>query len=162
MECVPGSAIYYRGVAMTITTIIILLFTAAYWLMRSRGDHKRKPKKVRSGPSTRSPYLATSISFSRCGCNAAKAVAKTRFLTSGTVPKLPLAECSAAKCDCRYVRHGDRRSSQGNRRAIYSLQTDLYTLGTESERRMKRGRRESDWSNDGTRDLQYDNFEWNT
>ena len=147
---------------MTIITVFILSLAAAYWLLRSRGDHKRKPKKVRSVPSTRSPYLATSISFNRCACNAVKAVAKTRFLTAGTVPKLPLAECSAATCDCRYVRHQDRRSSQGNRRALYSLQTDLYTLGTEPERRMKRGRRETDWSNDGAPDSQYGNFEWNT
>jgi len=154
---------------MIITTIIILLITAAYWLLRSPGNHGRKTKKVRStpstirsAPSTRSPYQATSISFKRCGCTAVMAIGKTRFLTSGTVPKLPLAECSATTCDCRYVRHQDRRSTQGDRRAIYSLQTDLYTLGTESERRVKMGRRQSDRSNDGVAGLQYGNFEWNT
>lgn len=151
---------------MTITMIVILMFTAAYWLLKPRSDqkrdHKRKPKIVRSVSSTRSPYLATSISFKRCGCTAVKAIGKTRFLTSATVPKLPLAECSAATCGCRFIRHQDRRSTQGDRRAIYSLQTDLYTHGQESERRMKKGRRESDWSGNAASDLNYADFDWTT
>ena len=163
IEIVTGSAIHKRGVTMTIATIIILLLTGAYWLLRPRSDRASKPKQVRSAPGARrSPYLATSVSFERCSCSAVKAFGETRFLTSGTVPKLPLAECSEATCGCRYVRHQDRRSTQGNRRAIYSLQTDLYSLGTESERRIKTGRRESDRANDGVADLQYGNFEWSS
>ena len=151
-----------RGVSLTITAIIILLFTATYWLLRSRDNDKRKYKKVRPASGTRSPYLATSISSKKCGCSAVKEMGNTRFLTSGTVPKLPLAECSAARCDCKYVRHQDRRSTQGDRRAIYSLQTDMYALGTEPERRERKGRRDSDWSSGDVPDLQYRDFEWNT
>ena len=152
------------GVAMTITTVFILSLTAAYWLLRSRSerDSERKSRTAQSAPSTRSPWLATSISVKGCGCAAVQAVGKQRFLSSGTVPKLPLADCASTTCDCSYIRHEDRRTSQGDRRAPYSMRTDLYNLARESERRVRKGRRESDWSGNAASDLDYADFEWTT
>jgi hypothetical protein len=149
---------------MTITAVLILSLAAAYWLLRSRGkrDSERKSRTAQCAPSTRSPYLATSINFMGCGCAAVQAVGNTRFLSSGNVPKLPLADCASATCNCSYVRHKDRRTTQGDRRAPFSIRTDLYNLATESERRVKKGRRESDWSSDAASDLDYADFEWTT
>jgi len=146
---------------MTIITALVLLFAAAYWLRKSPNNQKAVSRTAQCTPGPRNPYDAASINFKACGCSAVKAVGNTRFLTSGKVPKLPLADCTSATCDCRYVRHQDRRSTQGDRRAIYSLRTDLYNVEADSERRTKKGRRESDWlSGDATEELNYAEFEW--
>ena len=151
---------------MTITAVLILSLAAVFWLLRSRSgrdsDSEPKSRKTQSTPSTRSPYLATSINFRGCGCAAVQAVGNTRFLSSGNVPKLPLADCASTTCNCSYVRHEDRRTTQGDRRAPFSIRTDLYNLATESERRAKKGRRQSDWSSDAASDLDYADFEWTT
>jgi hypothetical protein len=153
---------------MTITTVLILSLAAAYWLLRSRrdsdsdSDSERKPKTAQSAPSTRSPWLATSIRTRGCGCAAVKAVGNKRFLSSISVPKLPLADCASTTCNCSYVRHEDRRTTEGDRRAPFSMQTDLYHLARESERRVKKGRRDSDWSDSAASDLDYTDFEWTT
>ena len=153
---------------MTITAALILLFTATLYMLRPRKKQSTIPKtarhKTRRGAQNpaqaRSPYQATSIRATACGCDAVKALGKQRFLTSGNIPKLPLPECSAATCDCRYVRHGDRRTSRDDRRAIYSLQTDLYTAGDSSERRGRQGRRETDRVAEPIAALDYSDIQW--
>ena len=149
---------------MTIITVLILSLAAAFWLLRSRGerDSERKSRKTQPAPRARSPYLATSISFVGCGCTAVKAVGNKRFLSSGNVPKLPLADCASATCNCSYVRHEDRRTTQGDRRAPFSMRTDLYNLATESERRVEKGRRQNDWANNAASNLDYADIEWTT
>ena len=153
---------------MTITAALILLLSATYYLLRPRQGQGTTSRKVhratrRSAQTTakpRSPYQASSIRASSCGCSAVKALGKQRFLTSGAVPKLPLPECCAATCECRYVRHEDRRTSQGDRRALYSLQTDLYTAGDSAERRDRQGRRESDREAEPIAALDYSDIQW--
>lgn len=154
---------------MTITAALILLLSATYYLLRprrrratiSRSSHRATRRKGQSTSRPRNPYQATSIRTNECGCSAVKALGKQRFLTSGAVPNLPLPECSAATCDCRYVRHRDRRTSQGDRRALYSLQTDLYTAADSVERRDKKGRRESDRAAEPLATLDYSDIQWN-
>mgnify|MGYP001828530697 CR=1 FL=1 len=154
---------------MTITAALILLLSATYYLLRPRKSRSTTATKTQykargraqHPAQARSPFQATSIIANACGCDAVKALGKQRFLTSGPIPKLPLPECSAASCDCRYVRHGDRRTSQDDRRAIYSLQTDLYTAGDSSERRARRGRRETDRIAEPITALDYSDIQWN-
>lgn len=153
---------------MTITAALILIMSATYYLLRprqrsgpaSRHSHRKFRQPAHTVAKPRGPYQATSIRANSCGCHAVKVLGKQRFLTSGTVPKLPLPECSASTCDCRYVRHADRRTSQGDRRALYSLQTDLYTAGNAAERRSRQGRRESDRAADAVGGLDYSNIRW--
>ena len=160
METVADSAIQQGGVAMTITTALILLFATAYYFLKPRGAGESVSKKVKKKSGTRNPYLATSISAGGCACAAVGTVANTRFLTSHNVPKLPLADCTSAACKCRYVHHQDRRNAEGERRTPFSLQTDLYNLNHEVERRVKKGRRDTDWSGNAASDLSYAEFEW--
>lgn len=75
------------------------------------------------------------------GCAAAKELKGQRLL-SADAPRLPLATCDQpANCACRYRHHDDRRSGprresdQGMRRSPLS----------HTERREKRGRRDSDY-----------------
>ena len=147
---------------MTITTALILLFATAYFFLRPRGGEESVLKKVKEKPGTKNPYLATSIRAGECACAAVGNVANTRFLTSQNVPKLPLADCASATCKCRYVRHHDRRYSEGERRTPFSLQTDFYNLNNEVERRVKKGRRDMDWSGNAASELSYAEFEWSS
>ena len=153
---------------MTITAALILLLSATYYLLKprkSRGSAASKTQRKTRGRAqhpaqARNPFQATSIGAKACGCDAVKALGKQRFLTTGPIPKLPLPECSAATCECRYVRHRDRRTSQDDRRAIYSLQTDLYTASDSSERRSRQGRRESDRQAEPIAALDYSDIQW--
>lgn len=129
---------------MIIMTTLILISGIAYWTLKSSKRHKPKTAgHTRPAPHC-GKYHAVSIDPGSCGCSAINAIGMKRFLTAGTVPSLPLADCNRSTCGCRYVRHADRRSSQGNRRAIFCMQTDLYGLDGNRDRRKSRGRRASD------------------
>lgn len=55
------------------------------------------------------PYHSVSVLPGQKACSAAKACAKTRFL-SAEAPPVPLRNCDAAECSCRYQHFADRRS----------------------------------------------------
>jgi hypothetical protein len=141
---------------MAITTLLILLLAAAYWILKPRATHQPTPAKIQRPSSPRTKYQAVSINSEQCGCNAVQAVSKKRFLTSGNVPGLPLANCSESTCKCKYTRHNDRRSTRDDRRAIYSMQAELYGVGEEHDRRAKRGRR----TTDSASDFNYSDIQW--
>jgi hypothetical protein len=81
----------------------------------------------------------------RCGagaCAAARALQSKRFLTRQSPPMLPLRDCTnPAKCNCKYVRHADRRD--GNRRGD---ETGMWAtiLQPDQNRRSNPGRRKDD------------------
>ena len=54
-------------------------------------------------------YHAVSIKPGPRCCQTAKTMSGVRFL-SKQAPRLPLPQCDAASCECKYVHHEDRRS----------------------------------------------------
>jgi len=54
------------------------------------------------------PFHAVSVKAGPRCCQAAKSMAGMRFL-SRQAPLLPLPQCDAATCECRYLHHDDRR-----------------------------------------------------
>ena len=104
--------------------------------------HNSSSKKL----TARNPFRATSIVPGFGACNAVKSVAGNRFLdVDKDVPRLPLSDCDAMKCGCKYVRYEDRREDQSGRRHPRSLQSDLYdNTGSEDRRGSRRGRRKTD------------------
>ena len=145
---------------MIITTALILLLGSAYWLLKSGKPGRSRPAASRRPQSRSGKYHAVSIKYSRSGCSAVKTLKSKRFLTRGKVPGLPVANCTSETCTCGYIRHEDRRSTQGNRRAMFSMQSELYGVEGEQDRRAKRGRRASDWSDDAVGDISYANIQW--
>jgi len=145
---------------MIITTALILVLASGYWLLKPGKRAHARPKAARRPANPSGRYHAVSINYRQNSCSAVKALDSKRFLTRGKVPSLPVENCTSATCTCGYVRHEDRRSTQGNRRAIYSMQSELYGLEGEQDRRAKRGRRESDWSDDAAADLSYGGIQW--
>jgi hypothetical protein len=147
---------------LKIIIAFILLLATGYWFLVYRRNHLPMPAEIKSQSSPRGKYHAVSIKFGNCGCSAVEGVGNKRFLTSGNVPGLPLGNCAAATCQSKYVRHQDRRSVQGSRRAVFSVQTDMYGMGGEVDRRQKRTRRTSDSSTSAASDFDYADIEWTT
>jgi hypothetical protein len=71
-------------------------------------------------------------------CEAALACKGKRFLSS-EAPRLPLKQCDAARCNCKYRHFPDRRGEP--RRAE---ETGAANKPVQSNRRQKRGRRATD------------------
>jgi hypothetical protein len=96
-------------------------------------------------PEASYPYRSASISLASCAkpCATAKKMQGRRFLLRD-VPQLPLHACTNASCSCSYERHRDRRNSPQDRRAFFSLKTDLHTLGGDEEKREISCRRDHD------------------
>ena len=114
--------------------------------------HKREPK-ARSTlvykssshykalkPGANSRYRAVSCSGR---CSAVKSLDNKRFLERDA-PSFPLPGCTAARCDCVYLHHEDRRSGRKDRRGLSQIDREFFDDSGKVNRRMQRGRRASD------------------
>lgn len=110
------------------------------------GNAVKSPTRKAIAP--RSRWRATSIVHDEKACDAVKAIGGKRFLdTDRIIPKLPLPNCGATRCNCKYASHEDRRDSIDDRRIPNALQAALYDrTGEENRRTKKRGRRKTDWT----------------
>ena len=145
---------------MMIISAFILLSGIAYLILKS--GKRRKPVTARASRRTRvaGKYHAVSINpGSRC-CSAVETTGDKRFLTSGRVPSLPLTNCNSGACTCKYVRHEDRRTSLDDRRAAYSMSTELFGLDKEQDRRTRQGRRAADWAQAESGNGNYADIQW--
>jgi hypothetical protein len=113
------------------------------------------------GPVKHYSYRSASVSAERssCRCEAVEAISGHRFLLSD-VPPIPLPNCTSPNCKCAYIRHNDRRSFSGDRRALFSLNTDLHAIGGKQELRQKKGRRRSDEPTFAASDADLEMAEW--
>lgn len=111
--------------------------------------------------SAYNPYQSASVSFDKtsCPCDAVRTIEDQRFLVR-EVPAIPLRNCDSPSCKCSYVRYRDRRGVNEDRRALFSLNTDLHSLGGEDERRAQRGRRSEDDPHFAASDADFDIAEW--
>jgi hypothetical protein len=106
----------------------------------SRGALKRDIRR-------RNPWRATSVVHEHLACDAVKAINNKRFLDTEKKVLLPLPDCEASICSCRYECHDDRREYNEDRRHPASLKSELYDETGETNRRYrKRGRRKLDWA----------------
>jgi hypothetical protein len=106
-------------------------------LIETKTDEEHPgPGKARRG--SRQPWHAVTIAAPAGACAAAQACRGARFL-SRDAPRLPLAECDAARCECKYRHYEDRRGSarrHDEKRAPPAREQD--------NRRISRGRRATD------------------
>ena len=132
---------------------LALLAAIGIFLAMRRNPTKKKLNpsrkslaKAKTAAAPTSPYRATSIKYGGDACEAVKALGEQRFLLD-EAPHVPLSNCDSLKCNCRYVRHKDRRSDEGERRAISGATGGVYSNAGNTERRDgagKLGRRASD------------------
>jgi len=116
-------------------------------LQKDRNIGANKPSSSQESPSNPiNPYRATAIRCGENSCDAVKAIAGTRFPDAEKrIPLIPLANCDIPKCSCKYEHYVDRRNTDEIRRAPTGLKSQLHPHIENVERRLKRGRRTSDW-----------------
>lgn len=115
------------------------LFKRAKALFKREEPAPPKPAAPARKPAQ--PYHAVTIVPGTRACPAAFELGGVRFL-SREAPSLPLKDCSATKCECRYEHYDDRR--KGARRARdMQVSIDGYD-GLERRGTEKRGRRKTD------------------
>jgi len=124
-------------------TIIVVLIVAAVILLRSSKTSTRsKPDDSRPGARS-SRYHGVSCHPPRQSCDAAVRIAGARYLVA-EAPQLPLPDCTARQCRCKYEHYEDRRREDADRRIPYGLKNDLFGAMNQQERRTRRARRASD------------------
>ncbi len=148
---------------MTLTAIFLSSLVILFWLIRSHQPKGKKRVSTTRRPAQQySRYRAVAIKAGACSCTAVKQIKGMRYLTSTEVPNIPLPDCDLATCSCRYLHYEDRRIPGNNRRAAYSMQTELYGLGDEKDRRASIGRRASDRAQGSAVEDDYRQIQWTT
>jgi hypothetical protein len=114
-------------------------FNLSSWLHRKKiHAHVQLSGRPMQHHRVVNPYHAVSIMHQAGCCVEVAGLEGRRFLASAA-PTIPLRDCEAASCRCRYVHYEDRRGEDERR----ILAFDARGIGKE-ERRHSRGRRESD------------------
>jgi len=127
-----------------IVAILILLLLLIF-VRRPKEQEKGRPAKVerRTAPAKADTrFHAVSLKSLSSACDAAKAMEGERFLST-EAPNIPLAECDATSCKCRYVHHKDRRATE-DRRNPYTQGFGGGNTGTFEEEQRKTGERRID------------------
>ena len=100
-------------------TVLLLLVVGLLiaWLFYRQGLDKpeeRKDRRLSPAQKDRARYHAVSIKPGAYACSAANDIAGQRFLAT-EAPNLPLPGCDAAKCECHFTHHDDRRTGKDRR-----------------------------------------------
>ena len=124
------------------TTLLIIagVLLLAVLLLRRRNTQKKEQAPKAAVRPQNTAYHAVSIKFGEQACEAARAMSGRRFL-SNAAPRLPLADCDAAQCHCRFVHHDDRRSGKDRRSPFAASGFGGGTGSFEKERRERPDRR---------------------
>ena len=136
------------GVVSILATVLLLGFATLKISSKAGNTMNRTVKgTVKAGMQPRSPWRATSVDHDHPACAAVKAINNKRFLDTNKKLLLPLPDCDASTCSCKYVCHDDRREYNEDRRHPVSLKSVLYDdTGETNRRQKKRGRRKKDWA----------------
>ncbi len=129
---------------LPILVLILALLLAIAWLMRKRAESADSGSSThlrRKGGTTE--YHSVSISLSKNACAAAQDLSGHRFLAT-TAPILPLPECDADECTCRFKHHEDRRSGNDRRNPFSPGVIRSGTSAGQSEHRDGTDRRKKD------------------
>jgi len=101
-------------VALSIFAILILLVFLLLVRRSQSTPNERPPRPSRKPTPRTAEFHAVSLKFSSTACEAAKSMEGKRFL-SGAAPRIPLPDCDALDCKCRFVHHKDRRQRDDRR-----------------------------------------------
>lgn len=132
----------YVGILAILILLLLLIF-----VRRPKEKEKTRttaPRPPAGKPDTR--YHAVSLKFPPSACDAAKAMEGERYL-SAEAPNIPLPECDAATCKCRYVHHKDRRG-RDDRRNPWGPGFGGSSTGSYEQEQRKSGERRNESSDD--------------
>lgn len=129
---------------MQLTILVGAVVLLVLWLyLRNQGKSQQSAEAEKPKTAENTAYHAVSIKFDQNACDAAKEMSGRRFL-SNAAPRLPLPECKALECRCRFVHHKDRRAGKDRRSPFAASGYSGGTGSFEKERRERRDRRKDD------------------
>lgn len=103
-------------VVTSLIAIAVLLGLLLFVRRNAKKDNVRPDERRKTATVENTKFHAVSIRFSPNACAAAKSMEGRRFLSSAA-PKIPLPECDATECNCRFKHHKDRRARDDRRNA---------------------------------------------
>lgn len=109
-------------------------------MLIDRGNGSKEPGAKATKRESRNRWHAVTILPGATHCQAAEAARGRRFLST-EAPFLPLRECDAAACTCKYRHYQDRR---GSPRRSEEVRAGGLRSRDGVDRRNSRGRRETD------------------
>jgi len=131
-------------IAILIAAIVLGIWIVRRLLFSARGTSQiNHERERRTGFGASQPFHAVSILPEEAGCPAAASIKAQRFL-SENAPRLPLADCSAVNCRCKYLHYADRRSGARDRRIGLIAKSDEVEFWSLRSRRVAVGRRQGD------------------
>lgn len=134
---------------MQITLLIISIVLGVLLVRRLLASARGIPetgheRDRRTGFAANDPFHAVSILPTEAGCAAAESIKVQRFL-SEDAPGLPLPDCGAVSCHCKYIHYADRRSGARDRRLSPAEKSgEFEPLSSLQNRRVTAGRRQED------------------
>ena len=142
--------------------LIVALVAGVLLLLKIRASQSKSGAALASGPRASRPkqrkkpvqqlaledpaFRAVEIRPGSNACEAARELQGEIFL-SRDAPLTPLQDCTAQKCNCKYVHYEDRRQEFDRRDPLEAGWRTREALG-ETNRRSRRPRRKSDSEED--------------
>ncbi|MDX1405445.1 MAG: hypothetical protein R3192_12945 [Woeseiaceae bacterium] len=102
------------AIALILAAALIVLLVMS---KKSKSPSPTRPKVLTESQTTTSKFHAVSVQYAAGACDAARSIEGKRFLSSAA-PRLPLPDCDARECKCRFMHHADRRSGVDRRGRI--------------------------------------------
>lgn len=127
-----GRTVKGNQVKLIIGIAALLVAVLLFLKLRSRTPVRREDTvDLAATARLKHDFHAVSIRPGAFACKTARDLEGRRFL-SGTAPRIPLPECDATDCTCRFSHHADRRGGE-DRRSLYrsSIGIDIESLGVE-------------------------------
>ena len=98
---------------------VAVLLGALVFVRRKTKKESTRPRPTRHQKKTtarNTRFHAVSVHYAPDACEAVKNLEGRRFLSSAA-PRIPLPECDAIQCKCRFKHHTDRRTGNDRRDA---------------------------------------------
>jgi len=132
----------YVGILAILILLLVLVF-----VRRPKEKEKPRPTARRISPGKPdTTYHAVSLKCPPNACDAARAMEGERYL-SANAPNIPLPDCDAVTCKCRYVHHKDRRG-RDDRRNPWAPGFGGSSTGSYEQEQRKSGERRNESSDD--------------
>jgi hypothetical protein len=142
----PGKASdRLRNMKLIIGIVALIIVVAVFLRLRSRASYAEEAREFASNDTASATvdFHAVSIRPGSDACRAAKSIEGQRFL-SGNAPRVPLPDCDASDCNCRFAHHVDRRTGD-DRRTPYPSATgpEPGSIGKDQRAEVDRRRRQA-------------------
>lgn len=96
--------------------LLLLLFVVIAAVAAAYLWHRQKPAVTAEAPPPSNRFHAVAIHAHANACPEVRTLSSSKFLAK-EAPRLPLENCTAPYCQCRYDHYDDRRAEEDHREA---------------------------------------------